>query len=381
MSEKEWLVAGQQVIRRLKQAGFEAYFVGGCVRDLLLGRKISDIDIVTSALPTEMKQIFEHVIPFGEKHGTIVVREACFTFEITTYRGVKRQLAEDLRLRDFTMNALAMDEHLQLIDLHGFYKDIEAQVIRLCPPASNTLHADPLRMLRAVRFYSQLYFQMDEETLDTIQKEVHLLSRMPIERVASEIEKLWAGIWRKQALELFLQLGFCLPNSFLHRETIIQILPITEHARYSAEEFWSLIAIMQRELSWKHFPIAKEMKQLLKIIQALYERRVRDGWSDLLLYDASLQYAHKIERCYQLLHPNRESISIQSLNLRYKQLPIHSRKELAITGADMMKHLRVKPGSWIETMLRKIERAIIEGKLENRKERLLHFVESEWRKL
>lgn len=380
MTEKEWLATGQQVIRRLQQAGFEAYFVGGCVRDFLLGRKIRDIDMTTSALVHDIKQLFVKVIPFGQKHGTLVVREAGYSFEITTYRGESHQLSEDLRLRDFTINALAMDEQLRLIDPHRFYKDIEANMIRCCSPALQTLRADPLRMLRAVRLYSELPFELEEETFRTIQKEAHLLKEMPIERIVPEMEKLWSGVKRKEALELFLQLGLCKPNSFLDKETLQRLIHLTQQASYSAEELWLLVAMIQRNLSLKRLPIAKETKQWVKKMSTLYDRRVKDGWSRLLMYDASLPYAKAIERYYQWLQPNAEAESCQFFDECYEQLPIHSRKELAIDGADIRRHLRTQAGSWLERLLREIERAILEGELENKKEPLLDFVESEWRK-
>ena len=380
MSEKEWLRAGQQVIRRLNEAHHDAYFVGGCVRDLLLNRALTDIDIATSATTDEMERIFEKMIPVGEKHGTMVVREAGYVFEVTTYRGEVQSIAEDLNLRDFTMNALAMNKQLQLVDPHCFYSDLQGQAIRFCSPASKTISADPLRMLRAVRFQSQLRFHLDKQSLQEIRDNITLLRQIPVERIVPEIEKIWAGKDRKHALKRMIDLGYFEPNLFLEKKTIIALLKLTELALYSAEELWSLIAIIQPKLKWRQIPIKREIKKLIHKRLELFVRRVEEGWSNLLLYDATAQQIEPIERYYQLLYPNRKSVSFETLQLRYQKLPIHSRKELTVSGAEIVKHLKVKAGRWVESVLREIEHKVLEEKVENKQELLLYFVESEWRK-
>ena len=165
--------AEAEVLRRLENKGFKAYLVGGCVRDRLMGRPVHDVDIATSALPEEVMAVFSDMrtIPTGLKHGTVTVICGGSQYEITTFRidgGYSVQftpdIREDLARRDFTMNAIAMDADGCIVDPFGGEEDIRRSVIRCVGEPERRFTEDALRILRGVRFASQLGFTIEAET-------------------------------------------------------------------------------------------------------------------------------------------------------------------------------------------------------------------------
>ena len=163
------------IIQKLKERGFEAYVVGGCVRDRILGREPDDWDITTSASPYEVKQIFQRTVDTGLRHGTVTVLIGSRAFEVTTYRIdgeyedgrhpkeviFTRNLREDLSRRDFTINAMAYNDDEGLVDHFGGMADLSRHVIRCVGDPAERFGEDALRIMRAVRFAAQLGFIID----------------------------------------------------------------------------------------------------------------------------------------------------------------------------------------------------------------------------
>lgn len=197
----------QRVCDALKKCGYEAYFVGGCVRDTLLGREVHDYDITSNALPEEIKKCFdgERVISVGEKHGTVGVMSGGNAVEVTTYRldgeytdnrhpkSVKftEKVEDDLARRDFTMNAIAYDG--QFKDPFGGREDIEKRLIRCVGEADRRFGEDALRILRAMRFSSVLGFEIEDETRMSMHKNRELIKNISAERIYSEFKKIITG--------------------------------------------------------------------------------------------------------------------------------------------------------------------------------------------
>lgn len=193
-----------KIIDTLEEAGFEAYAVGGCVRDSVLGREPDDWDITTSARPEEMKRLFPRTVDTGIRHGTVTVLLGGEGFEVTTYRidGVYEDgrhpsevtftasLKEDLRRRDFTVNAMAYNERSGLVDLYGGLADMEDGVIRCVGNARERFDEDALRMLRAVRFSAQLGYRIDEATGEAVKALAPNLQKISAERIQVELVKL-----------------------------------------------------------------------------------------------------------------------------------------------------------------------------------------------
>lgn len=193
-----------RIIETLRAAGYEAYAVGGCVRDCILERSPNDWDITTSAKPEETKRLFARTIDTGIKHGTVTVMLDREGFEVTTYRidgdyedgrhpkevTFTASLEEDLKRRDFTINAMAYNEQSGLIDIFGGIRDIEQGVIRCVGNAEERFTEDALRMLRAVRFSAQLGYQIEENTKRAIRKLAPNLKLISAERIQAELVKL-----------------------------------------------------------------------------------------------------------------------------------------------------------------------------------------------
>lgn len=194
----------QKIIDTLEKAGYEAYAVGGCVRDSILGRTPDDWDITTSAKPEECKSLFPRTVDTGIKHGTVTVLLGGEGFEVTTYRidGVYEDgrhpsevtftanLKEDLRRRDFTINAMAYNARSGLIDIYGGMQDIEDQTIRCVGNAEERFEEDALRMLRAVRFSAQLGYRIDGDTGAAVKAMAGNLQKISAERIQVELVKL-----------------------------------------------------------------------------------------------------------------------------------------------------------------------------------------------
>ena len=192
------------IIHALEDAGYEAYVVGGCVRDSILGREPNDWDITTSALPEQVKALFRRTVDTGLKHGTVTVLQQDEGFEVTTYRidgeyedgrhpkevAFTRDLSEDLKRRDFTINAMAYNDRKGLVDLYGGLDDIENKVIRCVGDPYERFGEDALRMLRAVRFSAQLGYSIEEKTKEAIQELSPNLEKISAERIHTELVKL-----------------------------------------------------------------------------------------------------------------------------------------------------------------------------------------------
>ena len=192
------------ILNKLNQAGYEAYVVGGCVRDSLMGREPNDWDITTDAEPLQVKGLFRRTIDTGLQHGTVTVMNHGVGYEVTTYRldgeyddhrrpdsvTFSKNLADDLMRRDFTINAMAYHPEKGLVDLYGGTEDLEEKRIRAVGDPDARFNEDALRILRAVRFAAQLGFQIEPETREAIRKHVKELSFVSIERIETELTKL-----------------------------------------------------------------------------------------------------------------------------------------------------------------------------------------------
>lgn len=192
------------IIKTITEAGYEAYVVGGCVRDSILGRAPGDWDITTSAKPHEVKALFRRTIDTGIQHGTVTVMLEKEGFEVTTYRidgkyedsrhpkevTFTPNLTEDLRRRDFTINAMAYNEKSGLIDIFGGMQDIEQKVIRCVGNAEERFTEDALRIMRAIRFSAQLGYSIEEQTREAIRRLAPNLCNISAERIQVELVKL-----------------------------------------------------------------------------------------------------------------------------------------------------------------------------------------------
>nr|WP_178022888.1 CCA tRNA nucleotidyltransferase [uncultured Paenibacillus sp.] len=201
------LVQGENVLRVLRDGGHQAFFVGGCVRDELMGRPVHDMDIATSAKPDEVVRLFDRTVPTGIQHGTVTVLMEGHAFEVTTFRRESDYedhrrpvsvefvdaVSEDLRRRDFTMNAIARGLDGELIDPYGGRMDIERGLIRCVGVAEERFEEDALRMMRAVRFASTFGFRPVKSLWRALISGKDKLGYIATERVRMELEKIMMG--------------------------------------------------------------------------------------------------------------------------------------------------------------------------------------------
>ncbi|EHS56540.1 CCA tRNA nucleotidyltransferase [Paenibacillus sp. Aloe-11] len=206
-ADQEMALHGKEVIHTLTTAGHEAYWVGGCVRDELLGRAIHDMDLTTSAEPEQVIALFPHVIPTGIQHGTVTVMQGGHAFEVTTFRtesgyadhrrptevAFVKEIREDLMRRDFTMNAIAMDEYGERVDPFGGEADLRAALVRCVGRAEERFEEDGLRMLRCIRFASVFRFRIAFNTWKGMIRRREGLRYIAMERVRVELEKMLSG--------------------------------------------------------------------------------------------------------------------------------------------------------------------------------------------
>lgn len=385
----EEFIKALPIIEKIEEAGFEAYFVGGSVRDIILDHEIHDVDIATSAFPEEIKQIFKKTIDVGIEHGTVLVLHEDEQYEITTFRTEStyqdyrrpdevifvRSLDEDLKRRDFTMNALAMSKEGNVIDLFNGIEAINRKEIVAVGDASERFNEDALRMMRALRFSSQLSFAMEEKTKAAIVTHHQLLSKISIERIYIEWIKLLMGESRNQGLADFIETGCyeCCPGFETKGEKLKELLLFDENQRIENEIIaWMLICYHLEITDVSGF--LKKWKASNKVIAAVKEgvqqlkKRETEEWSKLNLYQAGREIVSYVEKVRLLI--NQASDEEQNVRL-YDELAIKSMKELAVSGKDLLSYLEKSPGQWLGETLGYLEKEVVQSKLTNEKDLLL----------
>jgi poly(A) polymerase len=231
MTETFKIAPHRKIMQRLEDKGFEAFLVGGCVRDMKLRRHAKDYDVTTDATPDQIRAIFQHTIPVGAKFGVVVVIEDGEQIEVATFRAdgaytdgrrpdevtYSKSAKEDVIRRDFTMNGLLMNNLGDTVDYVGGIKDIENKIIRAIGDPSVRFAEDALRMMRACRFAAQLGFEIESKTLAAIEDNARLMSVISKERVAMELFKMLAAPYPLKGLVPFSSTGlfrFALPTDF-----------------------------------------------------------------------------------------------------------------------------------------------------------------------
>ena len=372
--------------------GFEAYFVGGCVRDGLLGRKCDDIDITTSAKPEDIIKLFPHTIPTGIKHGTVTVIIDDHPIEVTTYRQefgyndsrhpdnvvFVSDLQADLSRRDFTINALACSKNGEIIDMFGGLDDLQLGIIRAVGNPEKRFDEDALRIIRAYRFASVLDFKIEENTKNAALKLANKITAISGERILEELKKSSSG--RQPALiceliskSVFTKFGIysqIFSNEIFDRLSLVDIAPsfllailismckhdtklITENLKPD-HTLLNIIKVLD-EYSTAEIPSSKaEIRMMLFKHHILYIR----------MYFYYLFVTNKVtdKSLFELLDEildNREPYRVSHLE---------------IDGNDMM-NIGFK-GAEIKKNLEKALFAVIDGKVENSRESLLNYLKN-----
>ena len=381
------------VMQQLVDAGYEAYFVGGSVRDMLLHKPISDVDIATSATPQEVKEIFSHTVDVGIEHGTVMVIHHKEGYEVTTFRTEEgyedfrhpdkvtfvRSLEEDLKRRDFTINALAIGIDDQLMDFFDGIGDLERQCLRCVGDAKERFNEDALRMFRAVRFVGQLGFQIEEKTKNAISLLKMNLSKVAVERMKVEFEKMIQSSFRKEALQLFVETGlYQACPLFDGKDEILLKLAEFPLKEMSVLQAWILfideLNLSDKEVthllkSWKS---SNEQIRDVLVGYKTYRARKEEEWNFFFAYACPYEVACEVEA---LLIAQDKSTSMKGLEATYHSLPIRSMNDIHLNGHDIIRILKLdKKGPIIGQVLKTVEKMILEQSISNDAEVLETYV-------
>ena len=397
----------KKILATLNGAGFEAYAVGGCVRDSILGRIPEDWDITTNAEPQEVKRLFRRTIDTGLAHGTITVMYGKEGYEITTYRldgtysdgrhpdsvVFTPELREDLKRRDFTINAMACGAGGEIVDLFGAREDLRRGVIRCVGEPDERFTEDALRILRALRFSAQLNFQIEEKTWAALRRHAPNLSRVSRERIFAELNKTLLSE-HPERLELIFDAGLApyLAEHFpaLCCNRTVTVLPKEKYLRWAAvcrklpaEEVKRFLREMKSDLTTLERAALLVGRQKERLPQTKEETRIllseigTERFDDLLLLkrlgcaggestekasDSAL--LRDIARAAEMKREIIEAGDCISL------------KTLAVGGRDLLQ-LGVKPGPALGRKLNLLFRAVLKNPALNQREKLLKLLEKQ----
>ena len=364
------------ILERFNKAGYEAYFVGGCVRDFLLGYEFSDIDITTNALPEEVKKIFRKSIDTGIQHGTVTILVNGESYEVTTFRTEDdyidhrtpekvefvSNLRDDLDRRDFTINAMALDSNGKLYDYHCGEKDLRNKIIKTVNNPNERFFEDALRMLRAFRFSSKLGFEIEENTLKAIKNNAELIKFVSIERIVNEFRKLLTGKGNKHSLELLLDSKL---NNYI--PFLDEISKIIDFSNYT---FCQSLYILSK-INDISFEKLKELKLSNKEIKQvkIYEKINKDFISNIPL--EIILYNYDIEDVTFIASYSKycDMEDIEKI-----KLPIESFNDIAITSMEIISIIDKPAGPWIKEIIKKLEEDIILYKIDNTRKDILDFL-------
>lgn len=388
------------ILETIEAAGYEAYFVGGSVRDTLLNKPIHDVDIATSAYPEEIKRIFQRTVDTGIDHGTVMILDHGTGYETTTFRTEStytdfrrpdevtfvRSLTDDLKRRDFTVNALALTKTGEVIDLFGGVADLNEKVLRAVGKAEERFHEDALRMMRAVRFAAQLDFKIDDETLAAISANAALLANIAIERINIEFTKLMQGPAASYGLVELIKSGLnkympMLGNS--DRDLAALALLLQQGQPVTDNQAWTLLAFelgLNPEATGRFLKAWKQPNDMIQIAKAsvavMNDLRAKDV-DDWQLY----QTKSAISTTLAVIKLSEFHVDVNRLAERYQALPIKDKKALTINGSELVKELQLAPGPLFGKILANLEYQVVMGQVSNDKEMLLRaaveFVQKE----
>jgi len=371
MFMEKHLENGKTILRTLNDEGYEAYFVGGFVRDALLGRASGDIDITTNATPQVVERLFDRTVLTGKAFGTVTVLIEGEPFEVTTYRketeydnhrhpnsiSFAETLEEDLSRRDFTVNQLVMDKDGNVYDAFGGKDDLQERRIRTIGDPSERFSEDALRMLRAFRFAAQLDFSIEEGTLDAIEKKRHLIPKISVERIQDELVKLFDAPRKKEAIESMRRTKV---DETLNLENGLAILLSLDGPSDHVESF----AIMHSvdALDMDHYRFSNDFKNTVETLSQLHKKTFQHGFGPEDLFHYGLSACLKANRINVLRGGKDEQALIRRLD---DSLVIRDATDLAFKGKDIKQELPIDHPPHISEILSKLIHEVLRGEIPN----------------
>lgn len=351
-----------KLLEKIESHGFSAYIVGGFVRDYILGINSNDIDVTTNATPMDIKAIFQDAALPHEDYGSITVIIKSIRFEITTFRRELvyynnrkpieieyiDDLLEDLKRRDFTINTLCMNKKGEVLDLLNGKEDIKNKVIRTVGNSYLKFQEDTLRILRAVRFATNLNFDLSKDVKKSILDTKHLLKYLSYDRKKQELDKIFTSKNVKKGIELLKELGL---KEELGLDKLEQITSYDD-----VIGIWAILDVEDR------YPFTANEKDQMKKIRTVL---ALDNLSPLVLYQYGL-YANSIAG-------SLKGTMKKKITKAYNDLAIHSRSDIDVTSEELMSALNRKPGPFLKKIYDDLTSKILLGKLKNNKKKILQY--------
>ena len=407
------------IIKRLNDSGYKALVVGGCIRNMIMGEEARDWDITTKATPEEISGVFKEfkVIPVGKKFGTVTVVINYINYDVSTFKKNKLattpNLFEDLRHRDFTINALAWEEGEGVIDYFNGLEDIKQKTIRGIEDPIERIEEDPLRMLRAIRLACELDFKIDDGTLQAIEKNSPLIKKVSKERIRNELIKILLSNPPKRGIQLLHQLGllkFILPEiesavgfydegSYKGKDLFNYILDMADNLPKDLALRLSILlhdiektqpSRSKREITDRILHRLRFKNSLIKKVNVL----IRENWQKVdfssrkntrqlisRVGEENILNILELKKDYMIVNKSADTLrQIENIEKEIKKVlqedPPLSLKDLALTGQDL-KDLGYPEGKKLGQILKELLNIVLEEPALNQKKILLAWVKSE----
>lgn len=367
------------VIRRLKDSGYDAYIVGGYVRDHLLGIPSDDIDITTNATPNEVTNLFKKVKETGKKYGTVTVFIEENKYEVTTFRkdGIyknnrhpedvlySKEITHDLSRRDFTVNALIMDEFEEVQDYHNGLDDLNKRIIKTINNPKERFTEDALRILRAFRFVSKLGFDIEQDTFEAIKELRHLIQNISIERVMVELEKIFKGPYRKKAVTYMVASEISKELYGIH-EGLVALSDIEETV--SPLEAFIICFIKGRyDDKWR---FSNKNYRIIEQVINLHEVTKEDYFNKFIIFSNKLDICLLANRINVLLGYHNQEAAIKKM---HEEMAVHDVCDLAYKGQHILEDTNLTQRSVIGLVIDELLFVVLMDILPNDYETLKGF--------
>lgn len=349
----------KNILTKIESNGYEAYLIGGYVRDLLVGKTTYDIDITTNATPRELLEIFPS--SNTKNLGGIDFKIKEYHFEITTYREEIKyknrkpieynyvdNLLTDLNRRDFTINAICMNKKGEIIDLINGTEDLRNYKIRMIGDVETKIKEDPLRILRGIRIATNLNFTIESNLYKSFKENIKEILTLSSTRIKEEIDKILLSDYIRKGLKLLEELGI---TKILKIENYEDIVPIK-----SLEGMYAQIKIGY------DLPFTKvEKDNIEKLKKILKEKEITK----------ETIYQYGLYLC--LIIADIKGINKKTINKMYKELPIHDKNEINIKAEELMQEFGIC-GKMISTTFEELEHLIINNKLKNKRSEIIKYL-------
>jgi len=356
-----------KVLNQIEKHGFKAYIVGGFVRDYVLGNMTNDVDICTDATPKDIKNIFDNITLPRMDYGAVRLDIKNYRFDIMTFRKeisyynnrkpmeveYITDLLSDLKRRDFTMNTLCMDKEGNIIDLLNVKVDIENRIINTVGESVDRFFEDPLRILRAIRFYTTLDFSLSEECKSAIIHTKKELSRLSYQRKKEELEKIFCHNNVKRGIDIIVELG-------LDKELEIDF----SNCVYNTD----LIGIWASIDVYGKYPFSKNEKDLIEKIKKVSK-----------LNNLDFKVLFKYGLYVNIIAGSLNGTDRKRIASKYEDMPIKNKDEVNITSNQIIGLLEIEPSKKLKEIYDDLINNILYGKVLNTYEEIVNYLISKYK--